>query len=421
MQRFLQRLIPNWLKRLDQSWLIKSPAVWATKVHYVGFFLLIVYGLASLWTAIVPINTQDVPDPGIYFGLPILPLLIGFGFWVYKVSQFKREKQFGKAESSKTVQEQAIYLLVIAMFSFIPLSLNYQMSQRVANMVSDDTLIAEINHLNVASNFFRNDPEDINGEERGCSFEERCFARFYYYGWPKKAIKKAEENREIFTQSLQSPNQDQQEAIELYLEIVNQYSSFPLQIEAKKVLNNFQEEPQLGVYENYGDYMLSTVERIVETNLDMLRQAKAGDTHFLTVQYLGAIVSFLLWSLVFLMVLFKLGGRVFWASIGIIPFIWALVGSSSWTFGLLATLLPLLYWYTWKSKGYKLTKKLTASLFIVALLFLPVSVFAVVDWLVSTRISYEIAIIAGPILVLVLWNLGLNNRISKLEASPKTR
>ncbi|MEL7530354.1 MAG: hypothetical protein AAFN10_03560 [Bacteroidota bacterium] len=430
MQRFLSALIPKWLRQFDHKLLIQSPHIWATKAHMLGFALAIFYLLASLWTAIVPIKLQNLPDPILYFWMPIVPLLVILGFWAYKVTHFKRAKQFGEAEKNTNWQEQAIYLLVIVMFAVIPLSLNYQLSQRVANLVSDDVLVAEIDHLNAANNFFRNKEEGTR-----CSYEIRCFSRFSSDIWFGEKIKDDIENRAVFEHWLISTNSVQEEAIDQYATILNKYSFRTLEIEGVFVLDNFYNRSHHDIYENYGNTELYAAEVNARKNLKLLRRAKAGDTHLLQPDYALVIISALLWIMVLVMVFFKVGARVFWGAFVIsilailvlrtasaLMFRFGFLSSPIGFVAILTLLLMLVAWLGLSASQNAAVAKLAFSLLIGFLLFCPLYVLDIIsDFYTHYRSWYKLAIIAGPILVLILWNLGLEKRLSNLDASPKIR
>ncbi|MEM6348525.1 MAG: hypothetical protein AAF927_31875 [Bacteroidota bacterium] len=438
MQRLLSRLVPVWLRQFDRKLLLRSPHIWATKVHYVAYTLLIIYTLATLWTAMVPLSLQNATYPHWYLIMPIPPLLVVFAYWVYRVSLFKRSKQFGEADSQSRWQEQATYLLVIAMFCAIPLSLNFQHIQRLGNLVSDETLAAEINHLNTAYNFFRG----LDDDER-CSYDSWCFDRFNPYIKLAVAMKDENENRALFQEWIEGSSQAQEALINEYIRILNKYHYVPFAIESNFVLDNFHNQPYRDFDENYSQTELLDAESRTAENIKLISFCKAGKNHFLQPEYVLYILGFMLWSLIALMLFFKLGARIFWLAMGISTLaVFVLNLISSLLVGLLSfnisivfvvllvVLVALFARYSLKAKKTPKLVQLAIGLLIGPLLFSPflvlkmlrlVSIYLISESIYFGELGYMLATLAGPILVLILWNWSLEKRLSNLEASPKSR
>ncbi|MEL6654101.1 MAG: hypothetical protein AAFQ87_25175 [Bacteroidota bacterium] len=113
MNRFWQKLQPAWLRRLDQRLLRDDPRLWATRIHQVLFFgglaLLIGVGLSLL----TPLPLSQLPNPWTIFALLCVPMLIVYGFWLYRLTQFKADRQFGEAGTKGQLRIHLSYFLGI--------------------------------------------------------------------------------------------------------------------------------------------------------------------------------------------------------------------------------------------------------------------------------------------------------------------
>lgn len=101
MKRWLDRLTPTSLRRLDTWLLTHHPVLWRSRGHYVLFYALLAAAGFFLAGLLMPLNLQDLPLPpvGRYdvadrsaFILPMLGVLLALAYWGYLQYQYRGER-----------------------------------------------------------------------------------------------------------------------------------------------------------------------------------------------------------------------------------------------------------------------------------------------------------------------------------------
>ena len=153
----MKNIIPNFLKKLDSYLLLNAPIIWISKIHYVLFFGLLMWLFSAFIGFIIPINLFESQDLGVWYFLYTILALIALCFWIYRNVIFNVEKKFGNRHW--TDEYKIFFLNFLAVFIFMsfafPFSIIY--NSRVANTVTDEELIQDINSLNEAEPFIVTD------------------------------------------------------------------------------------------------------------------------------------------------------------------------------------------------------------------------------------------------------------------------
>lgn len=149
----LKKLIPPFLRKLDNYLLLNHPIVWISKIHIVLFYGIITWSLSALSGLLIPINLAQPQDLGLWYFLFTILAIVALCFWIYHNIIFNLEKKFGKRA---WVDEYKIFFLnVCCVFIFIsfPISFTSIYNTRLANTVSEEELIHDINTMNAAEPF----------------------------------------------------------------------------------------------------------------------------------------------------------------------------------------------------------------------------------------------------------------------------
>lgn len=153
----MKRLIPPFLKRLDQYLLLNHPLIWISKIHYILFYGILLNAVSALIGLALPLDLMYPQDLALWYFLFSVISVVVLCFWIYRVVIFNVEKKFG---NRKWTDEYKLFLLnfscVFILFSFpFPFATIY--NARVANYVTDDVLINDINTLNKAEAYLVNE------------------------------------------------------------------------------------------------------------------------------------------------------------------------------------------------------------------------------------------------------------------------
>ncbi|MBS1637503.1 MAG: hypothetical protein JST26_16430 [Bacteroidetes bacterium] len=156
----LNAIVPRFIKRLDKYFLLHYPILWISKIHYVLYFAVIMWALSALIGFAMPVNLAQPEDMALWYVMFTVLAIILFCVWLYKNTIFNVEKKFGNRHWTDEFKLFFLYTCTIFIyFSFAyPFSLVY--SHKVANAVSTDDFIHDINILNesdafIADNFYK--------------------------------------------------------------------------------------------------------------------------------------------------------------------------------------------------------------------------------------------------------------------------
>lgn len=185
---FLNKLIPNFLKKLDRHLLLNHRLIWETKFHFVLFYGLLAFGGYTLLGLIYPISLKSsLPDPvsvGIIAGIPAFILLC---YWIYTQAQYAIESDFGRLFSGLAQWRFLIYFSSILIFIAPATHLGFLINDRIANLVEGKELDEDVLSLNIGNplllvsdgayyydDFYVSDAEETNIlEYLDCRFENK--------------------------------------------------------------------------------------------------------------------------------------------------------------------------------------------------------------------------------------------------------
>jgi hypothetical protein len=167
MLKTLNSFTPNFLKKIDKHLLLNYPDIWATKVHHVAFWGSIYFLLLTGFAWTYPLATDNVPEMGSVFLISMLPGAIAALYWVYQLSLFRIEKNFGLSNSETRFRTQLLYVAVIAFLGMSPYYYSSILHSRIGNLVSMKTMKQDLENLEsfdafIKSSFYQYDPATSN-------------------------------------------------------------------------------------------------------------------------------------------------------------------------------------------------------------------------------------------------------------------
>ncbi|MFN0204565.1 MAG: hypothetical protein ACKVTZ_23820 [Bacteroidia bacterium] len=153
MFRQFQKFNPPFMQKIDKHLLLHHPSIWATKIHYVAFFLGIYTVFLRAFSAIYPIRLENLTDPEYHFWVSAIPLMIAFGVWVYQLTLFKVENQFGQTNFLQQLRTQGLLFLTGFMFITPPFLYSDWLGNRISHKVTTDELVKDINSINLLAQY----------------------------------------------------------------------------------------------------------------------------------------------------------------------------------------------------------------------------------------------------------------------------
>lgn len=153
----MKKLIPGFLRKLDDYLLLNYPLLWISKIHYVLFFSLILFCFSAIAGLIIPLNISQTQDLGLWYTMFTIIAIVGLCFWIYWNVIFNIEKKFGLRHWTDEYKVFLLGFTSVLLFLSSPFPFTAIYNQRVATIVSDDELVEDINNLNLASPYIIND------------------------------------------------------------------------------------------------------------------------------------------------------------------------------------------------------------------------------------------------------------------------
>lgn len=160
--KLLNLLTPNFLKNLDNYFLLHHRLLWITKVHYVLYYGLLttLAGSALIWA--YPLHTDsNLPEVGLILFISILCGLPVLAFWLYKQTLYSIEKNYGNLFPFIEQLRFGIYMVCFAVFVGIPIYFAVLVENKIANLAADEQLAKDAYDLNAGNPYF---PSNQNGD-----------------------------------------------------------------------------------------------------------------------------------------------------------------------------------------------------------------------------------------------------------------
>lgn len=419
MLRRLEFLVPPLLKRIDRQLLLHRPGLWATKLHFVAFYGSFISLLIGLYTLIRPISLQSVPNPENYFGILLLPVLLGFSLWVYHLTFFRLEQFQGKNWQLNSLRDELLHLGVMAALISIPLMYGFQLSNRIDHKISDEELARDINTLKTGSQLFKYGVQSPNSYH----FTDMEWYAAHHFGLEGEYFE-----YEIVQQSIPYSSCKKRQLIEEFLFVFAKYTDFTIPLSSYEILEAYRDEQPVQVAEFY------VHERVLRENIRHLSQAKTQSFSIMDSEFLK--------MLVFIGFMFWLGLQTFlksnWKS-----FLGAAVVGGLWSIGIALTasildasfhhypekivfllMISGLVFFLYQGYRQKNTQRthqwkvISLVLGTMMLPFFPLMVASFIDSGIYGDAWFNI-LYAGMAVAFICWNLTLRSRFVDLMASPK--
>lgn len=134
-------------KQIDQYMLINHPHLWTTQLHTFIFAYMFIMAATLLIAFTFPVSTANVPDVEEHFIYPTILSGVAYLIWVYRVSLFKVNLQFGYTNAFAAFKTQMVYLLIITLLAAIPFIYVNVLSDRVKHLVNEKEFLIDLENL----------------------------------------------------------------------------------------------------------------------------------------------------------------------------------------------------------------------------------------------------------------------------------
>lgn len=427
----MSRFTPTFLQKIDKDWLLNQPEIWATRIHHLLFWGALYVGGLGLLGMLYPVTSNNVPDTEGSFAIGLFSAAFGFLYWVYQVSLYRPQEQFGNLPAGYSVKEIGIYLAGIVFLMSGSFFFSKQIDIKSANVVSKSRLIEDVNRLNTGYIYFAN-RYDIENQ-----ISTQNFIYPHYNLYPQEEFQGVLTQEELAykVNKVRNDKKVQLAQIANYIESYNRYTNDPILASPEEVLTRFNAQlASISVGETtdnnfeQSEFYHDTwqVDRII----GRIAKAKTHRSMFYEWEFYGAmsILSGIL-GLSFLVFL-RLGLRKFivtiltglvlmFASGLFVAFINGRDGTVAGLFGaewLAGILLALTLRHTHKTQAIK---QVLLSLAIMTMPFLPLAFLVMSDTHLGSSETPFIVMGTGLMLTFVGWLAFFNDKMIENYAKPK--
>lgn len=416
MLRKIDSLVPAFLKDLDKHLLLNHPTLWATRVHYLLFVVLGIFGLMAFRALVPGIDVAHPPNPSLWFWLALIPTAAIFLFWGFSASLFEVERFFGHTSRIKQVGVQVIYLGGMMVLGVVPFVLANTITYHMAHSVTDATLASDVNVLNMGDVYFPQHEADYR------ILPDQRFSRFTYWNEYEMGVMREEALIDDFQmQSIE----EQKSIIAGYLDAVEKYSGYRPEGDPTQILANYQEQKLIYNYE-FQEALSS-----VHLSLNRIATAKGNGYEFQDLDTLlgTAFTLFLAWLL--FMIFIRTKGNQFLVAVlmGIsgllISFIlgFMMIEFFRWEEEIvIATLFFSWFVVLWGMAFVSGTSGSTQTRFWKTIsLMLATAMTPFVPLFVGAAFGYfeeETSLLLGTVFSFLVWSFVFNQRFFELQAAP---
>lgn len=231
----MSRFTPTFLQKIDRDWLLNQPEIWATRIHHLLFWGALYVGGLYLLGILYPVTSNNVPDTEVSFAIGLFSAAFGFLYWVYQVSLYRPQEQFGNLPAGYSVKEIGIYLLGIVFLMSGSFFFSKKLEDKNAQVVSKSRLIEDVNNLNTGYIYFAN-RYDI---QNSVSSENYVYAHYNLYHQEEFQGALTPEELTYNTNKAKKNKKEQLIQIENYIESYNRYTNEPILASPEQVLSSF--------------------------------------------------------------------------------------------------------------------------------------------------------------------------------------
>ncbi len=162
---WILKIAPKWLSKLDVFLRTQYVWIWATRIHLMLYFNLLLTLIVSIISFLSPLDLRDllkVRDlSNIYVPL-LIPAFLFMGFYIFQVVLFNPDKRYTKGKNWHSIVVFLCIQLGLFLPFLMPISTAVILNHKIANMVSDEEFIEDRN-LFLTSGFYLYNGSDYFG------------------------------------------------------------------------------------------------------------------------------------------------------------------------------------------------------------------------------------------------------------------
>ena len=147
MRRLMDRFVPDFLQDADHYLLINYPHIWATKIHYLLFFVGGMTVLALFQLIFLGPELSDIAHPKHVFGIMMIPFGLAGLIWLWKMNTFRVEKRYGETRNQDAFIRQLLIFTGLLAIVIGPLLYTMQYHNQAQQLATELQNISDLRVL----------------------------------------------------------------------------------------------------------------------------------------------------------------------------------------------------------------------------------------------------------------------------------
>ena len=159
---WILKIAPKWLTKIDVFLRINYVWIWATRIHLMLYFNLLLTLVVSIISFVAPLDLRDllkVKDLSNFYIPLLIPAFLFMGFYIFQVVLFNPDKRFTKGKSWHSIVVFLCMQLGLFLPFLMPISTAVVLYYKIANMVSDEEFVEDRNMYLTSGFYLYNGPD----------------------------------------------------------------------------------------------------------------------------------------------------------------------------------------------------------------------------------------------------------------------
>ena len=159
---WILKIAPKWLTKIDVFLRINYVWIWATRIHLMLYFNLLLTLVVSIISFVAPLDLRDllkVKDLSNFYIPLLIPAFLFMGFYIFQVVLFNPDKRFTKGKSWHSIVVFLCMQLGLFLPFLMPISTAVVLNYKIANMVSDEEFVEDRNMYLTSGFYLYNGPD----------------------------------------------------------------------------------------------------------------------------------------------------------------------------------------------------------------------------------------------------------------------
>jgi hypothetical protein len=140
---WILKIAPNELRLLDVYLREKYPWIWATRIHFTLYAMLLLGAFATIIGLITPVDIQNPmssSDIMTFFGIFMFPTIICMGYIIFQLCLFSVEKRKGKSSFFRPLIVFPLMMLSVLSPLIMPYSIAFVLNAKTGNLAEEEQI-----------------------------------------------------------------------------------------------------------------------------------------------------------------------------------------------------------------------------------------------------------------------------------------